>query len=68
MNVAGIWYVFAVMYKRHPNNTVISETGSEYYDDSIPFEGVYPTYMRKLVDVSVCGEGGLFDENRCLCF
>ena len=40
------------MYKRDENGVPLSTRGDEYYDDSIPYEGVYIDYANKIVEVS----------------
>lgn len=47
-------YQIPYMFKRNPNNTeeILSTTGEEYYDDRIPWEGAYPKYLKKLVEIS----------------
>ena len=42
------------MYKRDPtSNDILALPGSEYYDNTIPFEGIYIKYMERLLEVSV---------------
>jgi len=42
----------AVVYKRDPTSKEsLNVTGSEYYDNNIPYEGIYPTIVKKIVKV-----------------
>jgi len=41
-----------VMFKRDSNGMALNATGSEYYDNRVLFEGVYPSYVEKLVEIS----------------
>ena len=40
------------MYKRDSNGGILTERGDEYYNDSIPFEGVYIHYLKQIMEVS----------------
>ena len=40
------------MYKRDNNGGILTERGDEYYNDSIPFEGVYIHYLKQIMEVS----------------
>jgi len=46
-------YVVPMLYKRDPNsNDILHVTGSEYYDNSVPYEGVYPTFAERIMKFS----------------
>ena len=45
-------YVFPQVFKRDNDGEAISSPGIEYYDNSVPFDGVYPTYVQQLVEIS----------------
>mmetsp|Transcript_23990 Transcript_23990/g.43164 ORF Transcript_23990/g.43164 Transcript_23990/m.43164 type:complete len:337 (+) Transcript_23990:534-1544(+) len=46
----------AVVYKRDPTSKEsLNVTGSEYYDNNIPYEGIYPTIVKKIVKSSKGG-------------
>ena len=46
-------YFPPAMFKRDPDtNEILTSTGSEYYDNDVPFEGIYPEYMQSLIEVS----------------
>ena len=55
-----------VIYKRDPSSGEIqSAPGSEYYDDNVPYDGVYLHYTKKIVEVSMylhcyCLVGNMF--------
>ena len=40
------------MYKRDGDGEILSTIGSEYYDDGVPFEGIYPSFVRGIADIS----------------
>ena len=40
------------MYKRDSNGGILTERGDEYYNDSIPFEGVYIHYLKQIMKFS----------------
>lgn len=40
------------MFKRGEGGEILSAMGSEYYDDSAPFEGAYISYITKIAEVS----------------
>ena len=41
------------MFKRDPvNNDILAARGSEYYNNSIPFEGTYVNFAENIVEVS----------------
>ena len=43
-----------MIFKRDPHSTeILTATGSEYYDNNVPFEGVYPNYVKSIFQVSV---------------
>ena len=45
-------YVAPMLYKSDPiNGDIISSPGSEYYDDTVPFEGVSVNYVQSLQEV-----------------
>mmetsp|Transcript_383 Transcript_383/g.621 ORF Transcript_383/g.621 Transcript_383/m.621 type:complete len:507 (-) Transcript_383:907-2427(-) len=49
-------YQFPLVYKRDPTSEEsLSVTGSEYYDNNIPYEGIYPIMMENLVKSSKGG-------------
>ena len=42
------------MFKRDPESgEVLTSPGSEFYDDSIPYEGDYISYTQQLIEVSI---------------
>mmetsp|Transcript_36129 Transcript_36129/g.67048 ORF Transcript_36129/g.67048 Transcript_36129/m.67048 type:complete len:698 (-) Transcript_36129:205-2298(-) len=46
-------YVLPMMYKRDPiSNEILNVMGSEYYDNSVPYEGVYPSFAEKIMKFS----------------
>ena len=45
-------YVFPMVFKKDIYGEPISSPGIEYYDNSVPFDGVYPTYVQQLVEIS----------------
>ena len=40
------------MFKRGEGGEILSAMGSEYYDDGVPFEGAYISYITKIAEVS----------------
>ena len=41
------------MYKKDPaSGEIASSPGEEFYDDSIPFDGVYPDFVKRIMEVS----------------
>mmetsp|Transcript_36003 Transcript_36003/g.63128 ORF Transcript_36003/g.63128 Transcript_36003/m.63128 type:complete len:701 (+) Transcript_36003:59-2161(+) len=47
------YYVLPMMYKRDPSSgEIISAPDSEYYDDNIPYEGVYINYVKMIEEIS----------------
>jgi len=47
-------YVAPMIYKKDPlNGNILTATGDEYYNNSIPFQGVYIDYVKKLMKVSI---------------
>lgn len=49
-NVAS--YLESMIYKSDSDGEIIKSPGSEYYNDSIPFEGIYPSYIQDLIRLS----------------
>ena len=47
-------YVLPYMYKRDSSGEIIppEETGDEYFDDSIPYEGLYINYAKSIMEIS----------------
>mmetsp|Transcript_34735 Transcript_34735/g.56767 ORF Transcript_34735/g.56767 Transcript_34735/m.56767 type:complete len:669 (+) Transcript_34735:46-2052(+) len=46
-------YTLPMLYKRDPSSGEIqSAPGSEYYDDNVPYDGVYLHYTKKIVEIS----------------
>lgn len=45
------YYQIPSLFKTVDGEQTVSQ-GDEYYNDSIPFEGIFPTYVQKIVDVS----------------
>ena len=47
-------YVLPMMYKRDSSGEIIppEETGDEYFDDSIPYEGLYINYAKSIMEIS----------------
>jgi len=46
-------YKEPLMYKRDPNSgEILTERGNEYYNNSVPYEGVYLNYLNKIVEFS----------------
>jgi len=45
-------YMLPMMYKRDINGEALTTPGSEYYDDSIPYEGAYLQYVKKIMEIS----------------
>jgi len=45
-------YFKQYMYKRDSKGIILTERGDEYYNDSIPFEGVYIHYLKQIMEVS----------------
>ena len=42
------------MYKRDPiSGEIITVAGDEYYDNSLPYEGVYINFVREILKVGV---------------
>ena len=45
-------YQIPMMYKRDPTSKErLAVTGSEYYDNNIPYEGIYPNVMENIMKV-----------------
>ncbi|KAL7528210.1 hypothetical protein ACHAXR_003461, partial [Thalassiosira sp. AJA248-18] len=44
--------VFSVMFKRDGSGQIVTTMGSEYYDNSIPWEGVYLKYVNSVMEIS----------------
>ena len=44
-------YLQPYMYKRDSEGAVLLDRGDEYYDDSIPYEGVYIHFAKKIMEV-----------------
>jgi hypothetical protein len=42
------------MFKRDPVGNILDATGPEYYNSSIPFEGIYINYAKEIMEVSAC--------------
>ena len=40
------------MYKRDSEGEIILDRGDEYYDDSIPYDGVYIHFAKQIMEVS----------------
>jgi len=53
MTHSHILVIFISAYfKRDPaSGDIIYSPGDEYYDDSVPFEGAYPNYVNRIVEV-----------------
>ncbi|EJK48816.1 hypothetical protein THAOC_32354 [Thalassiosira oceanica] len=46
-------YLFPIMYKRdNVTDEVLTSTGDEYFDNNVPYEGVYPTYLERILKMS----------------
>ncbi|KAL7532059.1 hypothetical protein ACHAWF_003999 [Thalassiosira exigua] len=46
-------YRFPMHYKRDPaSGSPLSVAGDEYYERGVPYQGIYPRYMKELVKVS----------------
>mmetsp|Transcript_41160 Transcript_41160/g.86336 ORF Transcript_41160/g.86336 Transcript_41160/m.86336 type:complete len:622 (-) Transcript_41160:278-2143(-) len=45
-------YVYPMMYKRDSNEEVLITSGEEFYDDNIPYEGVYINYANNIQKLS----------------
>ncbi|KAL7530571.1 hypothetical protein ACHAXR_003567, partial [Thalassiosira sp. AJA248-18] len=45
-------YTVPLMYKRNPSGDILTSSGSEYYDSSVPFEGVFMIYLEKLMGIA----------------
>eukprot|EP00581_Thalassiosira_minuscula_P007139 CAMPEP_0183703846 /NCGR_PEP_ID=MMETSP0737-20130205/1421_1 /TAXON_ID=385413 /ORGANISM="Thalassiosira miniscula, Strain CCMP1093" /LENGTH=733 /DNA_ID=CAMNT_0025930645 /DNA_START=80 /DNA_END=2281 /DNA_ORIENTATION=+ len=46
-------YLLPMMYKRDPSGgEIVSSPGDEYYDDSVPYEGVYIHYVKQIMEIS----------------
>ena len=44
-------YLFPMMYKREADE-VLTSTGDEYFDNNVPYEGVYPAYLQRIREMS----------------
>ena len=40
------------MYKNDASGKRLASPGSEFYDDKIPYDGVYPHYAKRIVEAS----------------
>ena len=40
------------MYKRDSEGEILLDRGDEYYDDSIPYDGVYIHFAKQIMEVS----------------
>ncbi|KAL7528450.1 hypothetical protein ACHAWF_002562 [Thalassiosira exigua] len=45
-------YIYPSLFKRDGNEEILFAPGSEYFDDGVPFEGVYIDYMAQLMEIS----------------
>ena len=45
-------YLNPYMYKRDSEGEIILDRGDEYYDDSIPYDGVYIHFAKQIMEVS----------------
>ena len=46
-------YHDSFMFKRDPDTgKALTNVGSEYYDNSILIEGIYPDYLKSIVEIS----------------
>ncbi|KAL7546227.1 hypothetical protein ACHAWF_009562 [Thalassiosira exigua] len=45
-------YKYPALFKRGDKGEVLTETGDEYYNESIPFEGAYMNYLEDIFDIS----------------
>jgi len=46
-------YMIPMIYKKDPlNGEILASAGNEYYNNSLPFKGIYADYMKKLVKIS----------------
>mmetsp|Transcript_9466 Transcript_9466/g.14630 ORF Transcript_9466/g.14630 Transcript_9466/m.14630 type:complete len:255 (+) Transcript_9466:87-851(+) len=52
LQVAVPIYLKPMLYKRDSNGEILTKFGDEYYDDNIPYEGVYIDYLKKIMEIS----------------
>jgi len=45
-------YMMPMLYKRDANGDIFQELGDEYYDNTIPFEGVYIHFVKEIMAIS----------------
>ena len=45
-------YLNPYMYKRDSEGEVLLDRGDEYYDDTIPYDGVYIHFAKQIMEVS----------------
>ena len=45
-------YLNPYMYKRDSEGEILLDRGDEYYDDSIPYDGVYIHFAKQIMEVS----------------
>ena len=45
-------YIMPMLYKRDNNGDIFQELGDEYYDNTIPFEGVYIHFVKEITAIS----------------
>ena len=45
-------YQVPIMFKRDENGEPLGSAGSEYYDNSIGYDGIFPDYIENIVRIS----------------
>jgi len=45
-------YLNPYMYKRDTEGEILLDRGDEYYDDSIPYDGVFIHFAKQIMEVS----------------
>lgn len=53
------------MFKRDDAGEIIPSAGSDYYDDNIPYDGVYIHYAKRIAEVRSSAEGKRQAFSRC---
>ena len=46
-------YLNPYMYKMDSEGEILLDRGDEYYDDSIPYDGVYIHFAKQIMEVSI---------------
>ena len=46
-------YLNPYMYKRDSEGEILLDRGDEYYDDSVPYDGIYIHFAKQIMEVSL---------------